>query len=186
MSCTRKNRRGGGLKNLLMGKSQNAPQGPSLSILQARRNSNLKHSKFRVANVLSVPGQSKYTNKERISAEYEKAVEHLRSLEQPVETAQAMKGFSDKLKAALESEEARMAGAVTITLPFGAAQLLMKALRVFLAALVFLFWDIPSMGTIPLSAYIMPNRGFNTTAKIYNAAKGLTGVGTTGVKNWSR
>lgn len=183
MVYTRKNRRGGGLFNGLMGKSANAPMAPTMSNLKAKRNYNLKHSKSRVANVLSAPGQIKYTNKERIEKEYQKAVEQLRKLENPVETVSTMKKVIEKLNQGLQSEEARLTGAVTLTLPVGLAQVFIKALLVIVAALVFVFWDLPSMGSIPLSAYILPNRSFNTTKSAFQAAKGVTGATST-VIDW--
>jgi hypothetical protein len=176
MVYTRKNRRGGGLFNGLMKKAENTPKAPTMSNLKAKRNYNLKHSKSRVANVLSTPGQVRHTNKERIEAEYQKAVDKLRKLENPVETASTMKTIVDSIKDKLQSDEARLTGAITLTIPVGIAQVLIKGLLVFIAALVFIFWDIPSMGTIPLSAYILPNRSFNTTRSAFQAAKGVTGV----------
>jgi hypothetical protein len=182
MVYTRKNRKGGGIFNTLTGKSANTTA--KESSLKAKRNYNLRHSKSRVANVLSVPGQVRHTNKERIEADYQKAVEKLRSIEKPAETAQAARGLVDKLKAALQSDEARMAGAVTITLPVGVAQLLIKGLLVFISALVFVFWDLPTLSSIPLSPFIFPNSKFNTTQSVFEEAKGFTGVGSKEVKEW--
>jgi len=176
MVYTRKNRRGGGLFNRLMGKSANTPMAPTLNSLKAKRNYNLKHSKSRVANVLSTPGQVRHTNKERIEAEYQKAVDQLRKLENPVETASTMKTIVESIKDKLQSDEARLTGAITLTIPVGVAQVFIKGLLVFIAALVLVFWDIPTMGSIPLSPYVMPNRSFNTTRSAFQAAKGVTGV----------
>jgi hypothetical protein len=174
----RKDRRGGGIFNLLTGKSKNTTTTttPSVSNLQGKRNYNLKHSKSRVANILSTPGQVKYTNKERIESEYKKAIDELKKIEKPQETASALRTLAASMKEALQSDSARTAGAITITLPIGVAQLAYKAMLLFIAALVFLFIDIPSMGSIPLSAHIMPNRNFNTTKSAYDSAKRFTGA----------
>lgn len=167
---TRKAKRGGFLG------FGNKPKNTMNSTLKAKRNYNLKHSKSKVANVLGVPGQVRYTNKERIESEYQKAIDELRKLEKPVESASALKTMTEKVQKALESQEARETGAVVITIPVGVAQLFLKLARVFLAALVFLFWDIPSMGQIPMSAYMLPNKNFNTTANAYNKARRFTGA----------
>ena len=182
MVYTRKNRKGGGIFNTLTGKS--VTMASKESNLKAKRNYNLRHSKSRVANVLSVPGQVRHTNKERIEADYQKALEKLRSIEKPVETTQAVKGLVDKLKSALQSDEARIAGAVTITLPVGIAQLLVKGLLVFIGALVLVFYDMATFTSTPLSPYIFPNSKFNTTQSVYEEAKGFTGVGAKEVKEW--
>ena len=146
------------------------------SSLTAKRNYNLAHSKSRVANVLRKPGQVTYTNKERIQQEYEKAVGELRKIEKPAETAGALNALATKLRDALNSAEAKQTGAVVITIPVGVAQLAYKAMLLFIAALVFVFWDIPTMGTIPLSAYIAPNASFNTTKDFYGEAKHFVGM----------
>lgn len=153
-----------------------ASTGPSASNLKAKRNYNLAHSKSRVANILAKPGQVTYTNKERIQKEYEQAIAELRKLEKPVESAGALKSIASKLHQALNSAEARETGAVVITIPVGVAQLAYKALMVFIAALVLVFWDIPTMGSIPLSAYVLPNKGFNTTKDAYAEARKFTGA----------
>jgi hypothetical protein len=157
-------------------KTAPAATGPSASNLKAKRNYNLAHSKSRVANVLSKPGQVTYTNKVRIQKEYEQAIAELRKIERPVETASAVGSIAEKLRQAINSPEAKETGAVVITIPVGLAQLAYKALMVFVAALVLVFWDIPTMGTIPLSAYIAPNRGFNTTRNAYAEARRFTGA----------
>jgi hypothetical protein len=118
----------------------------------------------------------KYTNKERIESEYKKAIDELKKIEKPQETASALRSLAASMKQAVESDTARTAGAVTITLPIGVAQLAYKAMMVFIAALIFVFWDIPTMGSIPVSAYVMPNRGFNTTKSAYESAKRFTGA----------
>lgn len=165
--------------NLLVGKPK-TPTGPTATNLKIKRNMNLAHSKSKVANVLRTPGQVTYTNKERIESEYQKAIEQLKAIEKPQETASALKTLATKLKDAAESDTARQAGAVTITIPVGVAQLAWKAMWVFLAAMAFLFIDIPSMGSIPVSAALVPNRNFNTTGKAYEWAKQKTGA-----QNWS-
>lgn len=177
MGYTRRAKRGGGIFNLLTGKPKTpAATTPTASNLKAKRNLNLAHSKSRVANVLGTPGQFKYTNKERIESEYQKAIEELKKIEKPKETASALKTVATSMQQALQSESARTAGAITITIPVGVAQLAWKAMWVFLAAMAFLFIDIPSMGTIPVSAALVPNRGFNTTQNAYRGARKTMGL----------
>jgi hypothetical protein len=153
--------------------------------LKAKRNYNLKHSKSKVANILGTPGEVKYTNKERIQKEYESAVQELKKIENPKETASALKTLATTIQTALDSQTARKAGAITITLPVGLAQLAFKALMLFLAAMTFLFIDVPSFGQIPVSTTFLPNRGFNTTKAVYNQAKKATGVNNANkASNW--
>lgn len=178
----RKDRRGGGIFNLLVGKSKNAT--PSESNLKAKRNYNLAHSKSKVANILRTPGEVTYTNKERIESEYKKAIEELRKIEKPAETASALKTIATSIGDALKSDTAKTAGAITITIPVGVAQLAFKAMMLFVAALAFIFIDIPSMGTIPVSAYMMPNKGFNTTKSAFQGAKRITGAANTSVVDY--
>lgn len=182
MNKTRKAKRGGGMFDFLTG--SNKPTGPTESNLKAKRNYNLRHSKSRVANVLGTPGAFKYTNKERIEETYQKALSELKKLEKPKETASALKTLATSIESALESQTARKAGAITLTIPVGVAQLAFKALMLFLAAMTFLFVDIPSMGSIPISAAIAPNRNFNTTKGVYNWAKKTTGVANNS-QNWA-
>ena len=172
----RKDKRGGGIFDFF---TRSKPTNTSnTNALQAKRNYNLAHSKSRVANVLRAPGNVKYTNKERIEIQYQQAIEKLKTLEQPAATASALKTIATKLETALQSQEARTAGAVTITIPVGVAQLAYKAFMVFLAVIAFITIDIPTMGTIPLSSSLFPNRNFNMTQKTYTAAKRITGVTT--------
>jgi hypothetical protein len=159
---------------LLTGKPKNA--GPTAANLKAKRNYNLAHSKSRVANILGTPGNFKYTNKERIEANYQKALETLKTIEKPAESASALRTVVDRVQTALQTPEARTAGAVAITIPIGVAQLFVKLGLLFLAVLTFLFIDIPSMGQIPVSAYVAPNKSFNTTRAAYNQARRLTGA----------
>lgn len=174
---TRKNRHGGGIFNFLSG-SKNSNVNAQASALKAKRNYNLKHSKSRVVNVLGTPGTVKYTNKERIESEYQQAIEKLKTIEQPKETASALQTIASKLGQGLQSQEAKQTGAVVITIPVGMAQLAYKAIMIFLAALAFVFIDIPSFGQIPVSAYLLPNRNFNTTRNVYNRAQKFTGANT--------
>jgi len=171
---------------MFTGKKPPTTVAPTVSNLMAKRNYNLAHSKSRVANYLAKPGSVTYTNKERIRNEYQKAVDALRKVEKPAETASALGSIASQLKEALKSPQARETGAVVITIPVGVAQLAYKAMMIFIAALVLIFWDIPTMGMIPLSAYIAPNAKFNTTKNAYGEARRFTGansnIGT--VKNY--
>lgn len=173
MAYTRKNRKGGGMFNLLLGKPKSVNAAANL---KAKRNYNLAHSKSRVANILGTPGEFKYTNKERIEESYQKAIAELKKIESPKETASALQTIVTKIKTALESPEARRSGAVAITIPVGVAQLAVKAFMIFIAAMALVFIDLPSFGTIPMSASLLPNTTFNTTKAAYNQAKKLTGA----------
>ena len=174
MAKTRKVRRGGGLFDFFSGSTPS----PEESMLKARRNQNLRRAKSKVANVLSTPGEVKYTNKERIQAQYAKALEELKKIEKPAETASALRQLVSSLQSALDNQTVRQAGAVTITLPVGIAQLVVKALMIFLFVITAIFIDIPMMmaGDVGTSTVFLPNSGFNLTRKAYNSAKKLTGV----------
>lgn len=183
MNFTRKSRRGGSL----FGRKTT----PSVSQLEARRNFNVAHSKSRVANVLSRPGQLSYTNKEAIRARYETAIQQLKSIERPSETAGALKQVSDSLGSALKSQTVRETGAVVITIPVGVAQLAFKALRLFLSIFVLLFdlgaGFISGSPTVNLAAAVAPNSRFNTTLSAYQKARTFTGAKpvVTTVKNYA-
>ena len=174
MNKTRKVRRGGGFFDFLTG--SNTPAGPTESNLKAKRNYNMAHSKSKVANILSKPGNFKYTNKERIQKNYESAIAELKKIEKPKETASALKTLASTMQTALESQSAKKAGAITITLPIGLAQLAFKAIMIFLAVMTFIFIDLGSFGQFPIASYFLPNQGFNTTLKAYNSAKQAIGV----------
>ena len=184
MLQTRKHRKGGALFSF-GSKQQSNP----MSNLKAKRNYNLAHSKSRVANILSTPGQFKYTNKATIQARYEKAIQELQKIEKPQETVSALQSISVSLDSALHSQQARETGAVVITIPVGVAQLILKAIRLFISALVVIFVDLPlgfmsgSMA-INLAASVAPNTRFNTTANVYERARGFTGASKTGVVNY--
>lgn len=183
---TRKNKRGGGMFDIFSSKPTTPSQ--TVSTLEAQRNANLRKSKSRVANVLAKPGEFKYTNKEAIRAKYDQAIEELKKLEKPQESVSALKQLSESLDKAMKSQTARETGAVIITMPVGVAQLVVKALRLFLAALVLIFSNIISglmSGSfdVDLAAGVAPNAGFNTTKQLYNKARKLTGAMGTQVSN---
>lgn len=150
--------------------------------LEAQKTAAVRKSKSRVANVLSQPGKVVYTNKARISANFDAKIQELMSqIEKPQESASAVKSIVSSVETALKSQAARQTGAVVITIPVFVAQLFVKAARVFLAVMVFFFGLVPeafgSEGAISnLVGKALPNRTFNTTARVYNAAKKFTGV----------
>lgn len=158
--------------------------------LKAKRNYNLAHSKSRVANILSAPGQVKYTNKEAIEARYQKAIQELQKIEKPQETVSALQTMSASLETALRSKAAKETGAIVITIPVGVAQLAFKAIRLFLSVLIVIFIDLPlgflsGSPAVDLAAAVAPNRTFNTTAKAYQQARAFTGANTVAtVKNY--
>lgn len=151
------------------------------SNLKARRNYNLAHSKSRVANVLRTPGTLQYTNKQAIEQRYQEALTLLKSVEKPQETTSALQQLSASIDQALQSQTARETGAVVITVPVGVAQLVLKALRLFLSVLIVIFVDLPlgfmsgSMA-VNLAAAVAPNTTFNTTASVYQKARQFTGA----------
>ena len=144
--------------------------------LKAKRNYNLSHSKSRVSNVLGKPGSFAYTDKERISINYKKAIDTLKEIEDPKETIRTFQSVVTNMETLLKSEKAREDGAIVLTIPFGVAQALTKGIRVFLSALLFFVVDIPSMGSIPTSAYVFPDGYFDTTHKFYSKMRKLTGA----------
>lgn len=165
----------------LYGGSLGTRQLPSLLTMKAKRNYNLAHSKSRVANLLSTPGDFKYTNKEAIKAKYERAIQELQTLDKPTETVSAVRLLQSKIDSALQSQMAKETGAVVITIPIGLAQVLAKALRLILSALLLIFVDLPSgflsgSMTVNGAAAIAPNRTFNTTKKAYQHARQYTGA----------
>lgn len=178
MSYTRKNRqRGAGFFDFFRTKTVNSN---SLN-LKAQRNYNLAHSKSRMTNILKTPGQFTYTNKEAIQSKYKKAIQELQQVEKPQETVSALQTLSTSLETALKSQRARETGAVVITIPIGMAQLAIKALRLFLSALVIIFVDLPlgimaGSPAVNMAAGVAPNTRFNTTASMYRKARGFTGA----------
>jgi len=187
MSSTRKrNQKGAGFFDLFTTKTNTT----TVSNLKSKRNYNLAHSKSRVSNVLASPGQFKYTNKEAIQAKYEKAFQELERVEKPKETFSALQAISTSLQTAIQSQAARETGAVVITIPVGVAQLALKALRLFLSALVIVFIDLPlgvmsGSPAVNVAAGVAPNRGFNTTVNAYRKAKILTGATKSNVVNYA-
>lgn len=158
------------------------PTGSStVSNLKAKRNYNVAHSKSRVANILSKPGQLTYTNKQAIEAKYQQAIQQLSQIEKPKDTVSALQAVSTKLETALQSQVAKETGAVVITIPIGLAQLAVKAIRIFLSVLIVIFVDLPlgvfsGSPAINLAAAVAPNRAFNTTARAYQQARKFTGA----------
>lgn len=181
---TRK-QRGRGLLNMFSGKSkkQDAVQ-RELNSLEAQKQYALRHRQSRAANVLSKPGTVMYTNKERIEKEFaEKVKDIVSQIEQPEATVSALETVSAKLQSAIQSQAARETGAVVLTLPVGIAQLFLKAVRAFLAVLIFVFGLAPSMmgaesAVAEVTRLAAPNSKFNTTAAAYKAARKFTGANT--------
>lgn len=144
--------------------------------LKVKRNYNLAHSKSRVSNVLGKPGSFAYTDKEQINTAYKRAIDKLKELENPKETMNTFESFVGKVEALLHSKEAKETGAIVLTLPVGLAQGLTKGIRFFLSALLFFAVDIPSMGSLPTSAYVLPDQYFNTTHRAYSKMRKFTGA----------
>ncbi len=149
--------------------------------LKSKRNYNLAHSKSKVANILSKPGQVIYTNKQAIDAKYQQALQQLSQIEKPKDTVSALQILSSKIDSALQSQRARETGAVVITIPVGLAQLAAKAIRLFLSVLIVVFVDLPlgflsGSPAVNVAAAVAPNRRFNTTAKAYQQARKFTGA----------
>ena len=159
---------------------------------RATRNYQMAHSKSRVANVLSKPGQVVYTNKERIEKEYQNNLERIASsfgvsMEEISRGLEASKSISQKetvgtlhkLENAIEEAIAKnpKAAVVTVTLTIGLAQLAFKVLRIMVAMFIFIMalpLAISNMfdGLPYLMKELMPNASFNTTRHWINWVKG--------------
>jgi hypothetical protein len=173
-------RRGGGLFDMFSGKKNNRAQ--QIANLEAQKTAAMKKSKSRVANVLSAPGTVTYTNKARIAGEFDAKIKDLMSqIENPQQTASALNTVANSVENALKSQSARQGGAIVITIPVFAAQLFLKAARLFLAIMVFFFGLAPAMfgaesAVSELVRMVAPNMAFNTTKAAYSKAKQFTGV----------
>lgn len=176
-------RRGGGLLNMFKGKPSATET--AVANLEAQKNAAMRKSKSRVANVLSAPGTVVYTNKNRIAGEFDAKFKELMSqIENPQESASALKSVITSVETALKSQTARQTGAVVITIPVFVAQLFVKVGRVLLAIIALFFVFFATRGELAgdstagsnLVGTIFPNTKFNTTARAYNAAKRFTGV----------
>lgn len=156
------------------------------------RNYQMAHSKSRVANVLSKPGQVLRTNKERIEKEYQANLERISSsfgvsMEELSRGLEATKSVSQKetvstlhtLENAIEEAIAKnpKAAVVTVTLTIGVAQLAFKALRIMIAMFIFMM-ALPLVITnmfdgLPyLLKELIPNSSFNTTRHWIDWVKG--------------
>lgn len=179
-------RRGGGIFNLLSAKKN--VRARQIANLEAQKTAAMRKSKSRVANVLSAPGTVIYTNKQRISGEFDTKIKELMSqIENPSETASALNTVVSSVENALKSQSARQTGAIVITIPVLVGQLFIKAARIFLAVMVFMFGLAPAMmGSETAVAEIVkgvaPNTQFNTTKAAYARAKQFTGVENGGIR----
>lgn len=154
----------------------------AISNAKAKAAYNLAHSKSRVANIFAKPGQVVYTNKDRIRSELQQKIEQIadeygivsedfaeikRSAEgvSPKEAVSSLKSFAQMLNEKT-IEAAPTGAAVVLTLPVFAAQLLYKAIWIFIAIWIF-FASIGGilMGsdTSGLIKAALPNAKFNTT-----------------------
>ena len=156
------------------------------------RNYKMAHSKSRVANVLSKPGSVVYTNKERIEKEYhdklkristsfgvsmdeiQKGMEASKEISQK-EAVSILKKLEDSIDEAIRKNP--KAAVVTVAISIGTAQAVFKALRVMIAAFVFLIAlpaSIANMfdGLPYLMKEILPNSSFNTTTRWIEWVKG--------------
>lgn len=183
---TRKAKRGGGPLNYVKGKlgfTNTTPVVGPNGLTNAQRatlNVKKRKSQSKVANYLKTPGEFKYTNKERIEKEFRLAVEELKE-ENPEEVKQSVLTIQEQIIAGLKSQVSRETGAVIITLPVGIAQILVKALRVFLAFFALfvgfaatLFGSENAIARIVSAA--LPNTQFNTTSNAYRHARKFTGA----------
>lgn len=164
----------------------------AVTTARSARNYQMAHSKSRVANVLSKPGQVVYTNKERIEKEYQNNLERIsssfgvsmeelsRGLEASKEISQkeavsTLKKLEDSIEEAIRKNP--KAATVTIAISIGTAQLAFKAMRVMIAAFVFMLalpFSISNMfdGLPHLMNEILPDTSFNTTRHWINWVKG--------------
>ena len=164
--------------------SSSKPNAASLvSNAEAKAAYNMAHSKSRVANILSQPGKVVYTNKARIQSELkakmktiaaelgiteEELGEASRSAQEinPKDAISSVKSFTKDLKQKIK-EAAPTGGAVVLTIPVGAAQLLYKAFWVFIAIIAF-FWALVENSDPVLAAHAaLTNADFSTTSNTY-------------------
>lgn len=173
-------KRGGGLFDFFKPKASTPQQ--QIANLELQKAAAKRKSQSRVANILSKPGEVVYTNKQRIDAEFGAKIKELMSqIEQPKETQAAVGSVTASIEAALKSQAARETGAVVIAIPVGLAQLFVKAARVFLAVMLFIFGFAPagllgSNALVTAVTAVAPNLKFNTTKGAYNAARRFTGA----------
>lgn len=169
-------RRGGGPLNWLRGKKNTNQQ--QIASLETQARAAARKSQSRVANILAQPGEFKYTDKERIFYEYQDLMD---KIEKPQESVSAVATVIQSMETALKSPAARETGAVVITLPVFIVQLFIKAARVFLALMIFLFGIGPSLfgaeNALAKAVYAAaPNVTFNTTEAAYKYARKVTGA----------
>jgi hypothetical protein len=183
MSSTRK-RQTGGLPSFGNFFGRRNKTSKAEANLKESRDYKLRHAKSRVANYLGSskgerkPGNFRYTNKDRIEKEFEDALQKLKEEENPKDIANASKTLLSELEKGiykLNTQGTRTAAAITITLPIGIAQLLIKVLKLAFFALGMVF--------PPLLAFMdskqvdsLMNMKFNTTKEIYGNAKNRIGV----------
>lgn len=175
---TRKAKRKGG--SWFSGSKPNASS--LVSNAKAKAAYNMAHSKSRVANIFTKPGNVVYTNKERIQSELKEKIQSIteqyglteEDLQEAAKSTESigvkdaldsMKTFATMLKEKTR-EAAPTGGAVVLTIPLAAAQLFYKAMWVFIA--FFVFWIsiggiLMGADTSGLVAAALPNTKFNTT-----------------------
>ncbi len=200
---TRKAKRGGGPLNFIKGKlglTSTTPVVGNNGLTNAQRQQlQIEKSKSHamVSNYLKTPGEFKYTNKERIEKEFRSALDDIKK-EDPKEVTSSLKTLYDGLVKAYQSETSKKIGvgarevtAVTITLPVGGLQIMIKGLRLIIA--FFVFWiavvgnflqlDIAIAKAVQAAA---PNASFDTTSNFYKGARQFLGANSAReqVKNW--
>lgn len=188
VSRTRRNRRGGGFFNSVMGSSAPAPSkqqmaASAIGSVKAKGAYNLAHSKSKVANILSNPGTVRYTNKERIQSEIDEKIAKIEAeygVTQselarvadwadnvtPKSAVGSLKNLANQIESAIKSA-GPTAAAVTLTIPIGLAQTAWKAMWIFIS-----FWivilSIPGniLGMANVSGLVtstLPNANYTTT-----------------------
>jgi hypothetical protein len=171
----------------------------SLQEAQSKAAYNMAHSKSRVANLgLSMAnktngsfGELRYTNKERIQEELDDKIDEIAavldislqelmsgaaasSTTNPAEVTSIIKDLKTSIEQQLAAT-APTAAAITLTIPIGLAQLLVKVFRVLLAFVVFCIGLMSaSVMTTNISgavSTVLPNMKFNTTKNSFSYLK---------------
>jgi hypothetical protein len=162
MASTRKNkhRKGGGLFN------KKGPV-PAAQAAQTAEKTLQRESAVARSNMGSLFSQGVSRNKAKAKAKYNATMKLIEEREGEQKPISQLKQWVNETKEALNSAEMTQAKAITLTIPVGLAQIIVKALMLFIAFLLFVFVEIPSMGSFPISQYFLPDSGFETTEAAY-------------------
>jgi hypothetical protein len=185
MAYTRKqkSRRGGAWWNRFT-RSSTIPRSDAENTAKAILYREQRKGHSRISNLQrTIAAKGEYVpslNSQLAQAKFDETMKLIKQREgryQPVSALRDMLArLQDGLQKASTSDTTRKVEAITLTIPVGIAQVIVKALMIVIAFLVFVFVELPSMGSIPASAYLLPNTGFETTEQAYEKMKQITGA----------